>query len=175
MNPNTPSQLNRPGLPGQPVSPMQGPPGHGNVSSQADDLPGSWVIDQRSVPRMPPEGAVVKAIPYEIESGVGRQSGIPYHRVNFKVIEGDFAGYERLNFLVSESPKASGIAEKFFDDMGYPIETWPPEHKKNVRNALKYVVHQAKVVMLTIGIQEAADGKRYRTIEKIKPVDGIPF
>lgn len=172
MNPTTPSPLNRPGLPGQPV-PMQGPPGHGQPSSLDAELPGSWVIDQRSVPRMPPEGAVVKAVPYELESGVGRQSNIPYHRVNFKVIEGDYTGYDRLNFLVSESPKAAGIAERFFDSMGYPQEKWTPEHKKSAREALKYVVQKANPVLLSIGIEESPDGKRYRVIKKIESVDTV--
>jgi len=170
MNPNIPANLNRPSQ-----QPMQGPPGHGNTSAHVEELPGSWEIDKRSVPRIPPEGALVKAVPYEIDSKVGRDSGIPYHRVNFRIVEGEFTGYERLNFLVSESPKASGIAEKFFDDMGYPIEVWPPAHKKDVRSALKHVVNQAKPVLLKIGIQEAADGKRYRTIDAISQIDTMQF
>lgn len=172
MNPNTPQPLNRPG---QPVNPMQGPPGHGNASQHVNELPGSWEIDKRSVPRMPPDGALVKAVPYEIESGVGKQSGIPYHRVNFRIIEGEFQGYDRLNFLVSEVPKASFIAEKFFDDMGYPIEVWPPAHKKDVRSALKHVVQQGKAVLLRVKIEEGPDDKRYRKIAAISQIDTMQF
>lgn len=171
MNHFNQSQPQRPGQPGQPMQPPvpQGPPGHGQSSTSAPSGSSPWILKEDDVQIFPDFDSEVLAVPYKMDTRVGKQSGIPYHLVSFRVIEGPAKGYDKLEYLVSEAESARRRAFQFFTEVGYPVNAWKPEHGNSGRRALEYVIQQKKPVRIVVSLREAENGRQYREIGKMKP------
>lgn len=165
---NQPSQPSRPG---QPVAPIpQGPPGHGQSHAAVSNPSSKWVLRAPTDLQLPEFGSTVKAVPYKVETREGRKSGVPYHIIWFRIIEGPSKEFDRLTFRLSEAPSVEWLAHIFFGAAGYPFSAWKPEHHADAKGALEHVVKRARPMLIKIGMQEAEDGNRYRTVESVSAV-----
>lgn len=167
-----PTNIHRhPGHPGQPMQPPtpQGPPGHGQpmMASAPESTP--WILKEDDVQLLPDFDTEVIAVPYKFETRIGKQSGIPYHVVSFKITEGPAKGYDKLDYIVSESESAKRRAFQFFAEVGYPIGSWKEEHKNLGKKALEYIVQQRKPVYILVTLREGENSRQYREIGKMRP------
>lgn len=158
-------QSSRPGQPS--MSPPQGPPGHGQA--HVADVGSSWTLRERTDPKPPEFNKSYKAIPVRLETKVGKQSGVPYHLVFFKVVEGESDGYDRLNFMISEAANAQWRAHEFFDGIGYPFKSWDPRFNNDAKAVMQFLIEKGDPVLIGIGMQTQEDGSRYRKISSIQP------